>query len=171
MPASDRDALLGHLLERIRAFAASRLENSAAEDLAQETLLVLHQKYSHLDSPEDLLPVAFQVLRFKIAAHIRKRHRRGEDHADPVDELPLAHSDPDPEQAALATERRQLLLAAFETLGERCRELLRLKLAGHPFEFIRAHFGAASINTVYTWDLRCRNQLKASLRPIWGDRP
>ncbi|MCL4796526.1 MAG: sigma-70 family RNA polymerase sigma factor [Bryobacteraceae bacterium] len=170
MPAPAREALLGPLRERILAFAASRMERSAAEDLAQETMLVLHEKYAHLDAPEDLLPVAFQVLRFKMAAHVRKRKRRGEDHSLPVDEIPLPAAEPDPEQAALAAERRACLLEGFASLGERCRELLRLKIAGHGFEAIRKHFGAASINTIYTWDLRCRNQLRESLRQIWGGR-
>lgn len=166
-----RDAILSLLRERILAFAASRLRSAAAEDLAQETMLLLHEKYGHLDRLEDLLPVAFRIVRFKMAAHLRKRARRGEAGAVDVTEVALASPDPDPEEEAVAAETREALRAALAELGERCRELLRLKLAGRTFAEIREHFGAASVNTVYTWDLRCRNQLKASLHHILGDRP
>jgi len=47
-----RDDLLARLRERIFRFAASRLQRDAAEDLAQEVLLVLHEKYAALDRVE-----------------------------------------------------------------------------------------------------------------------
>ena len=52
-------------------------------------------------------------------------------------------------------------------LGERCRELFRLKLEGRGFSDIQQHFGAASLNTVYTWDHRCRQQLLEALGGSW----
>jgi RNA polymerase sigma-70 factor, ECF subfamily len=164
----EREQILSQLRERMAAFAASRIESGAAEDLAQETMLLLHQKYGHVEAMEELLPLAFRIMRFKLAAHVRKRNRRGEDRAADITETPAADPGPGPEDALLAAETRAVLLKAFAALGERCRELLRLKLAGRGFEEIRQHFGAASINTVYTWDLRCRNQLKQSLRHMWG---
>src|SRR5580704_2670784 len=41
----DRDQTLGRLRERILRYAASHLSRDLAEDLAQEVLLVLHEKY------------------------------------------------------------------------------------------------------------------------------
>jgi RNA polymerase sigma-70 factor, ECF subfamily len=35
-----------------------------------------------------------------------------------------------------------------------------LKLEGKTFPEIQGILGAASINTIYTWDLRCRKQLQ-----------
>jgi RNA polymerase sigma-70 factor (ECF subfamily) len=166
-----RDEILERLRERILSFAASRLQREAAEDMAQETLLVLHAKYAHVESLDELLPLAFQIVRFKIGAALRKRTRRGEERAVEVETLALANADPDPESEALHRERRTRLLAALADLGERCRELLRMKLSGRTFDEIRAHFGVASINTVYTWDLRCRRQLIERIRDLWGDRP
>ena len=55
-------------------------------------------------------------------------------------------------------------MAAIETLGSRCRELFRLKLLGYSFPEIQDRMGVASLNTVYTWDFRCRAQLKERLR-------
>ena len=54
----DRDHILARLRERIVAFAASYLSRDAAEDLAQEVLLVLHEKYPQLERVEDLLPLS-----------------------------------------------------------------------------------------------------------------
>ena len=41
-----RDEILGKLRERIVRFAASHGSGDAAEDLAQEVLLLLHEKYA-----------------------------------------------------------------------------------------------------------------------------
>jgi RNA polymerase sigma-70 factor (ECF subfamily) len=90
----DRAAILERLRERIVRFAASRLSRDAAEDLAQEVLLVLHEKYASLDRVEDLLPLSLEIARFKIWAVRRKSARRGEDHQVSVDDLPLAGREP-----------------------------------------------------------------------------
>lgn len=168
MPA---DEILRQLRERIFRFAASRLSREAAEDVTQETLLLLHEKYPHVAEAGELLPLAFQVVRFKMAGEVRKSVRRGEGRAVPVDELPLPSSGEDPERAAARSELRVRLLAAIGGLGERCREIFRLKLEGRGFEEIRAHFGVASINTVYTWDARCRKSLLEKMGGRWEALP
>ena len=53
----------------------------------------------------------------------------------------------------------------MDQLGERCRELFKWKLEGKSFPEIQKIMGQNSINTIYTWDLRCRKQLFAS----WAD--
>ncbi len=159
----DRGEILTLLRERIVAFAASRVGKDSAEDLAQETLMVLEQKYAAVMAPDELLALAFQILRFKMTAAFRKSSRRGESTAVPVEDLPIADPGRSPEQLAEREELRRRLLAALPRLGERCRELFRLKLLGRSFEDIRRHFGVPSINTIYTWDLRCREDLRAKL--------
>jgi RNA polymerase sigma-70 factor (ECF subfamily) len=161
------DETLRQLRERILSFAASRLSREAAEDLTQETLLLLHEKYPQVAEPGELLPLAFQVIRFKMAAAVRKSVRRGESRGVPVDELPLASPGDDPERAASRAELRSRLLAAIADLGDRCREIFRLKLEGRVFEEIRVHFGVDSINTVYTWDSRCRKALLDRMGGSW----
>ncbi len=163
-----RPEILSHLRERIVAFAASRYTGTHAEDLAQEVLVLLHEKYAHLDRIEDLLPLAFQILRFKLAAHRRKAARRGEYDAVDVADFPPASDAPD---AAAVLERKELLtklLGGIARLGERCRELFRLKLQGRSFPEIQGLLGAASLNTVYTWDHRCRKQLLETLGGSWS---
>ena len=134
---ADRSALLARIRERIVAFAASRGAGAHAEDLAQEVLVLLHTKYGHLERPEDLLPLAFQILRFKLGAHFRKAARRGEFDAVDVAAFPPASDLPDP---AAVLERKELLtrlMGAVSKLGDRCRELFRLKLEGRSFAEIQ----------------------------------
>jgi len=164
---SGRAAILARLRERMVAFAASRYAGAHAEDLAQEVLMLLHEKYGHLDRSEDLLPLAFQILRFKLAAHRRKAARRGEFDAVDVDQFPPASDAPDP---ATILERKELLaklMGGIARMGERCRELFRLKLQGRSFPEIQGLMGATTLNTVYTWDHRCRKQLLEVLGGSW----
>ncbi|HEY7338819.1 MAG TPA: sigma-70 family RNA polymerase sigma factor [Bryobacteraceae bacterium] len=159
----ERALILARLRERIVRFAASQLQDESAEDLAQEVLLVLHEKYSALDRVEDLLPVALEIARLKIWAARRKIRRRGEDTRISVDDLPLSDGAPDPYRQAERRERLEHLEAALLELGERCRELFRLKLEGYTFPEIRKRLDVESLNTLYTWDFRCRKQLMERL--------
>jgi RNA polymerase sigma-70 factor, ECF subfamily len=155
----DRTEILEQLRARIVRFAASKLAGDAAQDLAQEVLLVLHEKYSGVERVEELVPLALEIARLKIWAVRRKSHRRGEDSAVSVDELPLAGREADPLEQTLRRERVERLESALAELGERCRELFRLKLLGHTYPEIQKRLGVTALNTLYTWDFRCRKQL------------
>ncbi|MBI5280202.1 MAG: sigma-70 family RNA polymerase sigma factor [Candidatus Solibacter usitatus] len=143
------------------------MSREAAEDVTQESMLLLHEKYAHLTDPAELLPLAFQIVRFKMAAAVRKTIRRGERRAVPVEDLPIASQADDPERAAARSELRRRLLDAIAGLGERCREIFRLKLLGRGFDDIRIHFRIDSINTIYTWDARCRKSLLERIGGSW----
>jgi RNA polymerase sigma-70 factor (ECF subfamily) len=142
-----------------------------AEDLAQEVLMVLHEKYGHLERIEDLLPLALQVARFKLMALRRKAARRGEYTQVSVTEIPL----PDPGANPATLVERKLMLErlsrALAQLGDRCRELFRLKLEGRSFPEIQSILKVSAINTVYTWDHRCRKQLLELMGGEWEGRP
>jgi RNA polymerase sigma-70 factor, ECF subfamily len=159
-----REEILRKLRERIVGFAASRMQRDAAEDLAQEALILLHQKYAALERLEDLLPVALQIVRFKMAAYRRKARRHGEYTQVAVDEVQTVDGRMDALTALEQRETRERLIAAVGRLGERCRKLMALKLEGKNFGEIQSVMGASSINTVYTWDFRCRQQLMEMLR-------
>ncbi|MCZ6780907.1 MAG: hypothetical protein O7C73_04615 [Nitrospirae bacterium] len=58
----ERDEILARLRERIVAFAASRISKEAAEDLAQEVLIVLHEKYAHVTEMVEQLIAAMTRL-------------------------------------------------------------------------------------------------------------
>jgi len=101
-----RDEILGRLRERIVAYAASHSSGDAAEDIAQEVMLLLHVKYGELSRLEDLVPLSLQIARFKIAGWRRKVHRRGEDTQVPVEEFPLADPGLDPAEFAMGHIQR-----------------------------------------------------------------
>ena len=163
----DRNQILASLRERILAFATSRVSRDHAEDLTQETLVVLHEKYPAVTDLTELVPLAFQVLRFKMLDAHRKAFRRGEYNQESVDELPLADPGDDPATQLDQQQRVNRLLAAVMQLGERCRELFKWKLEGKTFPEIQKIMGQQSINTIYTWDLRCRKQLLAAMDGSW----
>ena len=161
------ESLLPRLRERIVAFAASRIARDVAEDLAQEVLVVLYEKYAHLDRVEDLLPLSLQIMRFKMVAAKRKSYRHGEHSQVSVDDMPLADREPSPEEAYERQQRLQRLGGAMKQLGERCRKIMGWKLEGKGFAEIQKLLGAESINTVYTWDFRCRKQLIELVGGSW----
>ena len=163
----DRQNILRTLRERILNFAASRMERDRAEDLAQEVLIVLEEKYAGLDRVEDLLPLSMQIMRFKMMGARRKMLRRGEHAQVPVEDLPIADTRQDPERMARQRMMVDRLRKALGQLGERCRELMKYKLQGKTFPEIQKLMNAASINTVYTWDLRCRKDLLERMGGDW----
>jgi RNA polymerase sigma-70 factor, ECF subfamily len=168
-----RNQILESLRERIVRFAASRVGEGAAgdaQDIAQEVLLLLHEKYPALDRIEDLLPLSIEIARLKILGARRKSVRRGENTQVSVDDLPLAGTAPDPLEQAVRRERLELLEAALKGLGERCREIFHLKLQGLSFIDIQKQLKVGSINTLYTWDLRCRKELRLRLGAEWDPK-
>jgi RNA polymerase sigma-70 factor (ECF subfamily) len=73
---------------------------------------------------------------------------------------------PGPAELLERKEMLERLERAVGQLPERCRQLLGLKLEGLTFAQIQRRLGAGAINTVYTWDHRCRQRL---LRLMGGD--
>jgi RNA polymerase sigma-70 factor, ECF subfamily len=91
-----REEILAQLRERIVRFAASHLAGDSAEDLAQEVLMLLHEKYAHLDRVEDLIPLALQIVRFKLMSLRRKAARRGEYAQVSITDIQLPDLDSNP---------------------------------------------------------------------------
>lgn len=130
--------------------------------------MVLHEKYSQVTELTELIPLSFQILRFKMLDLHRKMLRRGEYNQESVDDQPVVDQGDDPSVHVEQKERVIQLIEALEQLGERCRKLFRLKLQGHTFPEIQQIFGERSINTIYTWDFRCRKQLLAFMGGRWN---
>lgn len=163
----DRDQILTCLRERILAFATLRVSKDRAEDLVQDVLLVLHDKYAPVTELTELVPLAFQILRFKMLDAHRKSFRRGEYNQESVDELPLADPGDDPSQQLERKQTVERLVQAMDQLGARCRELFTWKLEGKSFPEIQKLMWQNSVNTIYTWDLRCRKQLLSLMGGSW----
>ena len=162
-----KDEILSKLRERIVAYAASHISRDVAEDIAQEVMLLLHTKYGEVSGLEDLVPLSLRIARFKLAAAHRKAHRRGEDRQTSVEDAVLADAGMSPSAYVEKKEMLDRLSTALGQLQGRCRELFRLKLQGKSFPEIQGILGVRSINTVYTWDSRCRKQLLERLEGSW----
>ncbi len=128
---------------------------------------MLQEKYAHLERLEDLLPLSLQILRFKMMGARRKVVRRGENTQSAVDDVPLADPAPSPERIAGQRMMVERLRSELAKLGERCRDLMKYKLQGKTFPEIQKLMGAASINTIYTWDSRCRKELLERMGGEW----
>src|SRR5579862_2222713 len=148
-------------------FAASHSSKDVAEDLAQEVLMLLHEKYPHLHRPEDLLPLSLQIVRFKIMSLRRKAVRHGEYTQVSITDIHLPDLDSNPSDYVERKEMLDRLSRAMAQLGDRCRDLIRLKLQGRNFAEIQKIMGAAALNTVYTWDHRCRKHLLELMGGDW----
>jgi RNA polymerase sigma-70 factor (ECF subfamily) len=170
MDDTRRDEVLAKVRERIVAYAASHIGRDAAEDLAQETLLLLEEKYGQVEGIEDLLPLSLQIVRYKMMALRRKALRRGEYNQVSVTDIQVPDLGANPADFAERRETMERLTRAVAQLGPRCRELLRLKLEGRSFAEIQKKMGAATLNTVYTWDHRCRKHLLDLMGGDWEVR-
>lgn len=171
MAGLTREEILGQLRERIVAFATSRGSREVAEDLAQDVLMVLHEKYSQVTELTQLVPLSFQILRYKMLDRHRRTFRRGEYNQESIEDQPIVDPGDDPSVKVEQKERVGQFIAVLQQLGERCRELFRLKLEGHTFPEIQQILGERSINTIYTWDSRCRKQLLALMGGSWETIP
>ena len=160
--STGRERILSKVRERIVAYASSRIGLEAAEDLAQDTLMLLETKYRHLSEADDLVPLGVRIMQFKI----RERKRDRLSAAASSDDLPLEDQAPDPERTARYAELHGRLMAAMEQLGDRCRRLFLLKLDGYNFEEIKERMAANTLQAVYTWDFRCRQDLKKILKQM-----
>ncbi len=129
--------------------------------------MLLHEKYAHVDRLEELLPLSLKILRFKMMAVHRKAERRGERGSISVDDVQVPDLGPDPGAYLERKEMLERLRSAMGRLCARCQELMRLKLEGNSFAEIQKRMGAGSINTVYTWDFRCRKELLVLLGGSW----
>jgi RNA polymerase sigma-70 factor (ECF subfamily) len=120
-----------------------------------------------VDRLEELFPLALQIVRLKMLALRRKSVRRGEYQQISLDDVQIADGGSDPSVSAERSQRRDRLIRAISQMGDRCRKMFALKLEGKDFGEIKAILGAASINTVYAWDFRCRKQLLELMGGRW----
>ncbi len=129
--------------------------------------MLIHEKYQHLERIEDLVPLSLQIARFKIMSQRRKSQRRGEYTQVSITDIQLPDLETNPASAAERKEMLERLARAMAQAGERCRKIIRMKLEGRTFPEIQKLMGVRSINTIYTWDHRCRQHLLELMGGRW----
>ena len=87
-----------------------------------------------------------------------------------MEDIQIADVSANPAVAAERAQTRDRLLHAISQMGDRCKRMFALKLEGKGFGEIQVILGAASINTVYAWDFRCRKQLLELMGGRWEKR-
>jgi len=174
--ALGRDEVLQRVRARVLATARRSVSPADAEDLAQETLLLLSTKYAHVEAADELVRIAVAIVSRKLQGLWRKRARRarlgeaslptgGDGAVDPIDRA--ASAAPDPERIATDRQRVAFLVEVAERLGSNCRELLRRKLKGASLKEIAAEM-RRPVNTIYSWDHRCHKRLRGLLGERWA---
>ena len=158
--AREHEALLERVRVRIVGFATYLGCGNDAEDLAQETMIVLLNKYPDVADAEGMLKLAP-----RICANLALNWRRNKLNPANAVELPVSLADAsgwDPESAATEKELKGLLLKAIQGSDTRCKELLRLRLAGAKTKEIAANMGmtAGAVDTAY---FRCLQRLRGAL--------
>ena len=113
------------------------------------------------------MPLSLRIVRFKLMGVRRKAARRGESRQVSIEDIPLPDLDASPSDQFERKELAEGLTRAMTQLGEPCRQLLRLKLQGKTFPEIQKIMGVEAINTIYTWDHRCRKRLVELMGGSW----
>jgi len=167
----DEDALhrlLPSLRGRLTAIAKHRLEGGEAEEVVQDTLVILWEKRASVRDGTHLIQFAFQTLRHLIGnVHaMRRRHS-----AATSPELPgSAHGSwGQPEHGAREEEMDRLLdeaIARCASENESWGRILGWLRDGHTPAEVGEKLGDVPVATVYTRIHRARERLREILRTL-----
>lgn len=167
--AGDREAenvLFGQLHARILALAKRRTGNAeVAEDITQETMRTVYEKYATIDVPTGLLPWVFRILHHKVGNHL-KRSRTEARYRGTLTWETIGLT-PEGERAAFDLVRT--LRPALQSASAECRKIFRLLLRGAQRREIQRAFGDEPIGTVDSRISRCRKRLLARLERRWAN--
>ena len=153
------EGLYAQIALNIRRYV-SRFNREYAEDIAQETVMVLLTNYKHLDQPSDLVPLSVRIAKLKMREAYKKRQRAG-------NQLPEAWDDADDravsaEQKLLQKSRLDQLHRAIGRLGSPCLEMLRMMLEGADSVVLQQTFHLTA-NAFYVRMSRCRGRLATAM--------
>lgn len=133
--AGDRSAandLVRELDIRIGRYCRGKVGRSrgtfaSADDVAQEALIAIYKALdTYRDTGSRFLPFAFGIAKNKVADYHRKNGR--EQHAQLDDAPDVADHRPNPEGLALHSERIAQIRALLDTLTERQREIVHMRV-------------------------------------------
>ncbi len=156
-----KDAVLQKIGVRIQKLATYLGCGAEADDIAQETLLLLHKRYRE-DKPELL------VLRAnRICVNLVRNNRRRRDHAAMTDLVAGSAQDAhlNPEELFRSSEMVQSLIEILAKSDPVCRKLLRYELEGVDIAEISAALGLRP-GAVYTAQHRCRKRMRQILESL-----
>jgi RNA polymerase sigma factor (sigma-70 family) len=155
------DQLFDFLQSRLLVIARYRVPE-LAEDLVQETLVIVHNRLSEFESLEGLLAFTNQVLRNKIGNIYQERGRRKQHQVELEENLPLQFNI---DGEFYAVELDQIVRECIDRLGERhpnCRAILSSLYNGFNPAEISERLGMSK-SSLKVRVFRCRKALRKIL--------
>lgn len=147
--------LFERLSARIRALAKKRVwDPHAAEDLAQETLKTVCEKYRDVELPRGLLPWVFTVFHHKMGNYLKRERTRSRE-VQSLDDLGASSED----EAIQSFEIWEMLEKALRLASSDCRTVFRVLLSGGDRAAMLATFPGDPEGTVDSRVSRCRKRL------------
>lgn len=139
---------------------------AVAEEIVQEVFLQLHQRWDEIDSPRAWL---YRTVRNRALNHLRDHRREILQAADNQPESPVANDDT-PESLVLRLEAAAALRRLIQELGEKDRQLLRLKYFENlKYREISEQTGLSIGNVGYRLS-HLLKELGSKLRPLGIDK-
>ncbi|HJQ69031.1 MAG TPA: RNA polymerase sigma factor [Blastocatellia bacterium] len=155
------DRLFDFLRSRLLVIARYRVAESA-EDLVQETMVIVHNHLPEFENMEGLLAFTNQVLRNKIGNVYQERDRRKQRQVELEDNLPLQYN-MDGELHAVELDR--IIRDCIDRLGDRhssCRAILSSLYDGFDPTEISERLGIPK-SSLKVRVFRCRKALRKIL--------
>lgn len=160
MASGEREKILEVIRARVFKYLASKggRDRERAEDVAQDTVMLLITKYAHVEGEADLTKLSVTISRYlSMAARRPGKLTDLPDFLEPVD------LSPGPDSAVNQKQLQQRVREAILQLSARCRELYELMLEDYSTDEIRDRMKAGSANNVYVWKSRCNDQMQKVL--------
>jgi RNA polymerase sigma-70 factor (ECF subfamily) len=160
MPSVHREEILARIRARVFNYLASKggRDRERAEDVAQDTIMLLITKYASVEGETDLTKLSVTISRYlSMAAHRPDKLTELPEFLDPVD------LSPGPDGVMSKKQLQQRVRQAILRLGPRCRELYELMLQEYSTEEIRERMKAGKAGNVYVWKNRCNEQMQKIL--------
>lgn len=147
-----------------------RLTGADAADVSQTTWLRLVENLDRIQNPDQLAGWLATTARREALRLLRKARREVPDSEEAEENVPFfgdSDDDGDPEAALVAEQDRNELWQAFDTLSERCRNLLRV-VAVTPLESYTAVAEALGmrVGSIGPTRSRCLEHLKRALKAV-----
>lgn len=164
-----REEIFFFLRTRFLVLAKLRLMEEDAQDVVQETLMVVDDHFSELETAESLLAFTNEVMRNKIGNFYQKRNRRMRYQAE-WEEVPepTYYMDGELDAAELA----RIMRKAIDQLGEknsRCRAILLGLCEGLSLSELSQRLQLPRPR-IDDWVFRCRKELRRILSDDYGLR-
>ncbi len=171
--AGDRDAesaLFERLHARILSLAKRKVwDEEAAQDVTQETMRTVLEKYREAEMPRGFLAWVFTILHNKVGNYLKRRRLEIARGAAEDPSMIWETVGVSAEGEIAAIDLRESLEKALRLASAECRKVFALLLSEAGREEIRGAFGGEPIGTIDSRISRCREKLLRHLEGLWKE--